>query len=200
MGNAERLPPVSLTSAGRKLSSLIAVANPRSMMPLAINSRRQRSISGVLRRATVCQSLGAVLKNNSQRAEQSFGTIVTSDAPGEPPSPSPSIHSASNPGCSAVGVYCFERFALAWHLATIRLGVFSSEVSMDWNRVAGNWKQAQGKVKQKWGKLTDDDLIQINGQREHPVTYPRPRNCALTGRSPESASAHPDFQDCVSRH
>jgi uncharacterized protein YjbJ (UPF0337 family) len=37
---------------------------------------------------------------------------------------------------------------------------------MDWNRVAGNWKQAQGKIKQKWGKLTDDDLIQINGQRE----------------------------------
>jgi uncharacterized protein YjbJ (UPF0337 family) len=37
---------------------------------------------------------------------------------------------------------------------------------MDWNRVAGNWKQAQGKVKQKWGKLTDDDLTQINGQRE----------------------------------
>jgi uncharacterized protein YjbJ (UPF0337 family) len=27
-------------------------------------------------------------------------------------------------------------------------------------------KQAQGKVKQKWGKLTDDDLTQINGQRE----------------------------------
>jgi uncharacterized protein YjbJ (UPF0337 family) len=37
---------------------------------------------------------------------------------------------------------------------------------MDWNRVEGNWKQAQVKVKQKWGKLTDDDLTQINGQRE----------------------------------
>jgi uncharacterized protein YjbJ (UPF0337 family) len=37
---------------------------------------------------------------------------------------------------------------------------------MDWNRVAGNWKQTQGRIKQKWGKLTDDDLIQINGQRE----------------------------------
>jgi hypothetical protein len=104
-------------------------------------------------------------QNNSQRAEQSFGTIVTSDAPGEPPSPSPSIHSASNPGCSAVGVHSFQRFALAWHIATIRLGVFSSEASTDWNRVEGNWKQAQDKIKQKWGKLTDDDLIQINGQR-----------------------------------
>jgi uncharacterized protein YjbJ (UPF0337 family) len=37
---------------------------------------------------------------------------------------------------------------------------------MDWNRVAGNWKQAEGQIKQKWGKLTDDDLTQINGQRE----------------------------------
>jgi uncharacterized protein YjbJ (UPF0337 family) len=45
------------------------------------------------------------------------------------------------------------------------LGVFSSEASTDWNRVEGNWKQAQDKIKQKWGKLTDDDLIQINGQR-----------------------------------
>jgi uncharacterized protein YjbJ (UPF0337 family) len=37
---------------------------------------------------------------------------------------------------------------------------------MDWNRIAGNWKQAQGEIKEKWGKLTDDDLTQINGQRE----------------------------------
>jgi len=37
---------------------------------------------------------------------------------------------------------------------------------MDWNRIEGNWKQAQGKIKQKWGKLTDDDITQINGQRE----------------------------------
>jgi len=37
---------------------------------------------------------------------------------------------------------------------------------MDWNRVAGNWKQLKGGVKQKWGKLTDDDLTEIDGQRE----------------------------------
>ena len=37
---------------------------------------------------------------------------------------------------------------------------------MDWNRVAGNWKQLKGAVKQKWGKLTDDDLTEIDGQRE----------------------------------
>ena len=37
---------------------------------------------------------------------------------------------------------------------------------MDWNRIEGDWKQARGRIKEKWGKLTDDDLAQINGQRE----------------------------------
>jgi uncharacterized protein YjbJ (UPF0337 family) len=37
---------------------------------------------------------------------------------------------------------------------------------MDWNIIEGNWKQNQGKIKEKWGKLTQDDLTQINGQRE----------------------------------
>ena len=37
---------------------------------------------------------------------------------------------------------------------------------MNWDRVAGNWKQFSGKVKEKWGELTDDDLAQINGNRE----------------------------------
>jgi uncharacterized protein YjbJ (UPF0337 family) len=37
---------------------------------------------------------------------------------------------------------------------------------MDWNRIEGNWKQATGKIKQKWGQLTDDDLAQVNGQRD----------------------------------
>jgi uncharacterized protein YjbJ (UPF0337 family) len=37
---------------------------------------------------------------------------------------------------------------------------------MDWNRVEGNWKEAKGKVKQKWSELTDDDLTQVNGQRD----------------------------------
>ena len=35
-----------------------------------------------------------------------------------------------------------------------------------WNRVQGNWTQFVGLVHQQWGKLTDDDLAQINGNRE----------------------------------
>jgi len=37
---------------------------------------------------------------------------------------------------------------------------------MDWNRIQGDWRQTKGQIKEKWGKLTDDDLTQINGQRE----------------------------------
>ncbi len=30
----------------------------------------------------------------------------------------------------------------------------------------GKWKQLTGQVKKQWGQLTDDDLDQINGDRE----------------------------------
>jgi uncharacterized protein YjbJ (UPF0337 family) len=35
-----------------------------------------------------------------------------------------------------------------------------------WDRVAGKWKQLTGDVRAKWGNLTDDDLLQVNGERE----------------------------------
>lgn len=30
----------------------------------------------------------------------------------------------------------------------------------------GNWNMLKGKIKEKWGKITDDDLMRINGKRE----------------------------------
>ncbi len=35
-----------------------------------------------------------------------------------------------------------------------------------WEQVAGKWKQLTGEVKKQWGKLTDDELMQINGSRD----------------------------------
>ncbi len=32
--------------------------------------------------------------------------------------------------------------------------------------LAGMWKQLRGNVKQTWGKLTDDDIAQIDGNRD----------------------------------
>jgi len=37
---------------------------------------------------------------------------------------------------------------------------------MNWDQVKGQWKQMKGSMKEQWGKLTDDDLTQINGQRD----------------------------------
>jgi hypothetical protein len=47
-------------------------------------------------------------QKNTYGAEQPFGTIVDSHAPGEAPQPLTLNHSASDPGCSAVGVHSFE--------------------------------------------------------------------------------------------
>ena len=30
----------------------------------------------------------------------------------------------------------------------------------------GQWTQLKGKIKQQWGRLTDDDLAEINGDRD----------------------------------
>lgn len=35
-----------------------------------------------------------------------------------------------------------------------------------WNKLAGNWKQITGNVRERWGDLTDDEVMQINGERE----------------------------------
>ncbi len=32
--------------------------------------------------------------------------------------------------------------------------------------LSGKWKQFRGEVKRQWGKLTDDELDQIEGQRD----------------------------------
>ena len=37
---------------------------------------------------------------------------------------------------------------------------------MDWNQVEGNWRQLRGSAKAQWAKLTDADLMQIEGRRE----------------------------------
>lgn len=37
---------------------------------------------------------------------------------------------------------------------------------MNVNILKGQWKEIKGEVKQRWGKLTDDDLMQIEGESE----------------------------------
>ncbi len=40
---------------------------------------------------------------------------------------------------------------------------------MNWDQIVGKWKQLEGRVKEKWGKLTDDDLVRIEGKRDQLV-------------------------------
>ena len=40
---------------------------------------------------------------------------------------------------------------------------------MNWSTVQGNWNEAKGKVKTKWGRLTDDDLMQVEGSKDRLV-------------------------------
>lgn len=37
---------------------------------------------------------------------------------------------------------------------------------MNWDILEGKWKQFTGDLRARWGDLTDDDLAQINGNRE----------------------------------
>lgn len=37
---------------------------------------------------------------------------------------------------------------------------------MNWDVIQGKWKQVKGSVKEKWGELTDDELDQIDGNKD----------------------------------
>jgi uncharacterized protein YjbJ (UPF0337 family) len=37
---------------------------------------------------------------------------------------------------------------------------------MDKHLFEGKWHEYKGKMKEKWGKLTDNDLMEIDGKRE----------------------------------
>lgn len=37
---------------------------------------------------------------------------------------------------------------------------------MNWDQIEGKWKEFTGNVKAKWGDLTDDDLAEVDGNRE----------------------------------
>ncbi len=44
-----------------------------------------------------------------------------------------------------------------------------SEALTIWEKIKGSWVQTKGAVKEQWGKLTDDDLLEIQGRREQLV-------------------------------
>jgi uncharacterized protein YjbJ (UPF0337 family) len=45
----------------------------------------------------------------------------------------------------------------------------SVDTNAIWQKIKGSWNQAKGAVKEQWGKLTDDDLMEIQGRRDQLV-------------------------------
>ena len=45
----------------------------------------------------------------------------------------------------------------------------NTEAGSAWDQVEGNWVEFKGLVKERWGELTDDDLMQIQGERQQLV-------------------------------
>ncbi len=44
-----------------------------------------------------------------------------------------------------------------------------TEANTIWEKISGSWTQTKGAVKEQWGKLTDDDLLEIQGRRDQLV-------------------------------
>jgi uncharacterized protein YjbJ (UPF0337 family) len=44
-----------------------------------------------------------------------------------------------------------------------------TDTSSIWEKIKGSWNQTKGTIKEQWGKLTDDDLMEIQGRRDQLV-------------------------------
>ena len=65
--------------------------------------------------------------------------------------------------CAAV-TFSFSAIPMTAHAQTTQ-----SEAQTIWEKIKGSWVQTKGAVKEQWGKLTDDDLMEIQGRREQLV-------------------------------
>lgn len=39
-------------------------------------------------------------------------------------------------------------------------------INMNWDQIEGKWKEMSGSVKAQWGELTDDEIAEVNGDRD----------------------------------
>jgi len=68
---------------------------------------------------------------------------------------------------------------------------------MNQDIIKSQWKQLKGEVKTKWAKLTDDDLLAIEGQRDKLAGKLQERY----GLAKDKAETEiKDFEDRLSRH
>jgi uncharacterized protein YjbJ (UPF0337 family) len=69
--------------------------------------------------------------------------------------------------CAAVTVTALPVIAQAQSTTTTT--TIKSDADSIWQKIKGSWMQTKGAVKEQWGKLTDDDLMEIEGRRDQLV-------------------------------
>lgn len=71
---------------------------------------------------------------------------------------------------AAVGVGLMPAFP---HAQTTSVPSATNSIQNDadtiWEKIKGGWSQTRGAVKEQWGRLTDDDLLEIEGRRDQLV-------------------------------
>jgi len=71
--------------------------------------------------------------------------------------------------CAALSVTALPAIAQAQSSTTTTTTTINSDADSIWQKIKGSWMQTKGAVKEQWGKLTDDDLMEIEGRREQLV-------------------------------
>jgi uncharacterized protein YjbJ (UPF0337 family) len=69
--------------------------------------------------------------------------------------------------CAAVSFTALPLVAQAQSSTTTT--TMKSDANTIWEKIKGSWTQTKGAVKEQWGKLTDDDLMEIQGRRDQLV-------------------------------
>lgn len=66
--------------------------------------------------------------------------------------------------CAALGIGTAPIVIHQVHAQTTQ-----SDTKTIWEKIKGSWNQTKGAVKEQWGRLTDDDLLEIEGRRDQLV-------------------------------
>jgi uncharacterized protein YjbJ (UPF0337 family) len=74
--------------------------------------------------------------------------------------------------CVAV---CFTVAPFSAQAQSTTTTTIRTDANSVWEKIKGSWTQTKGAVKEQWGKLTDDDLLEIEGRREQLVGKIRTR-------------------------
>jgi uncharacterized protein YjbJ (UPF0337 family) len=69
--------------------------------------------------------------------------------------------------CAAVSFTVLPLVAQAQSSTTTT--TIKTDANTIWEKIKGSWTQTKGAVKEQWGKLTDDDLMEIQGRRDQLV-------------------------------